>query len=133
MVRLSRRDVDRPDEQHGRPGTGTAATRICRHYTRTYANRIKRGGAINAWEDPLFAQAVCHTERRNLVMGGLATDVCLVPSAISAKQEGFDAVALLYASGACTQLAEATSRRLLHKNGIATMTTTPLLNPLLGN
>ena len=98
-----------------------------------YANRIKRDGVINAWEDPNFAKAVHNTERRNLIMAGLTTDVCLVPPAINATQEGFKVVALLDASGACTQLAEETSRRLLHENGVETMTTTPLLTSLLGN
>lgn len=98
-----------------------------------YANRIKRDGVINAWEDPNFAQAVRNTDRQNLIMAGLTTDVCLVPPAISATQDGFKVVALLDASGACTQLAEETSRRLLNENGIETMTTTPLLTSLLGN
>lgn len=98
-----------------------------------YANRIKRDGVINAWEDPNFANAVRHTGRPNLIMAGLTTDVCLVPPAIAAKQEGFNVVALLDASGACTQTAEETSRLLLNESGVHMMTTIPMLTSLLSN
>ena len=98
-----------------------------------YENRIKRDGVINAWEDPNFANAVRSTDRKNLIMAGLTTDVCLVPPAIAAKKEGFNVIALLDASGACTQTAEETSRTLLNQSGVHTMTTIPMLTSLLGN
>ena len=67
-----------------------------------YAARIQRTGVINAWDDPQFVKAVRATGKKNLLMGGLTTDVCLVPPALSAKQEGFNVVALLDISAACT-------------------------------
>ena len=98
-----------------------------------YTNRVKRDGVINAWDDPHFADAVRQTGKKNLLMAGLTTDVCLVPPAIGAKKEGFNVVALMDASGACTELAEETSRTLLNQNGVHTMTTIPMLTSLLGN
>lgn len=55
-----------------------------------YEQRIQRTGVINAWDDPAFAKAVRATGKKNLLMGGLTTDVCLVPPALSAKAEGFN-------------------------------------------
>lgn len=98
-----------------------------------YAARIKRTGIINAWEDPNFANAVRRMGKRNLLMSGLTTDVCLVPPALSAKAEGFNVVALFDSSGACTKQAAENSRALLTQAGIPIMTTTPMITSMLGN
>jgi nicotinamidase-related amidase len=98
-----------------------------------YEARIKRTGVINAWDDPAFANAVRATGRRNLIMGGLTTDVCLVPPALSAKAEGFNVVAMLDISAATTRTAAATSKDILSANGIESIVVTPMITHLLGN
>lgn len=98
-----------------------------------YAARIKRTGVINAWDDENFAKAVRGTGRKNLLMSGLTTDVCLVPPAISAKDEGFNVIALLDQSGACTRTAALNSRLLLDKAGIPQMATMAIITAMLGN
>ena len=95
--------------------------------------RIKRTGVINAWDDPAFVSAVRATGKKNLLMGGLTTDVCLVPPALSAKAEGFNVVALLDISAACTKLAAQNSREILARAGIDIMTVTPMITSMLGN
>ena len=98
-----------------------------------YENRVKRTGVINAWDDPNFAQVVRNANRKNLIMSGLTTDVCLVPPALSAKAEGFSVVCLLDQSGACTKTAAVNSRELLSAAGIPIMTTIPMITHLLGD
>lgn len=98
-----------------------------------YANRIRRTGVINAWDDPAFAAAVRATGKKNLLMGGLTTDVCLVPPAIAAIREGFNVIALLDISAACTKQAGENSRKLLEKAGAEIMTVTPTITNLLGD
>ena len=98
-----------------------------------YEARIKRTGVINAWDDPAFAGAVRATGRKNLLMGGLTTDVCLVPPALSARAEGFNVVALFDISAASTRLAAQNSREILAGAGIEIMTVTPTITSLLGN
>jgi nicotinamidase-related amidase len=98
-----------------------------------YQERIQRTGVINAWDDPAFAAAVRATGKPNLLMGGLTTDVCLVPPALSARAEGFNVVALMDISAACTQTAAQNCRDLLHAAGIETMTVTPMITRMLGN
>jgi nicotinamidase-related amidase len=98
-----------------------------------YAARVKRTGVINAWDDPHFADAVRKTGKKNLIMGGLTTDVCLVPPALSAAAEGFNVIALTDISGACTKRGAENSVALLHQHGIATMTVTPMITSLLGD
>ena len=98
-----------------------------------YEARIQRTGVINAWDDPKFVAAVRATGKKNLLMGGLTTDVCLVPPALSAQADGFNVVALLDISAACTKTAAQNSRDLLQKAGIEIMTVTPMITSMLGN
>ncbi len=98
-----------------------------------YEKRVKRTGVINAWDDANFANAVRATNRKNLVMSGLTTDVCLVPPSLSAKAEGFNVVCLFDQSGACTKTAATNSRQLLADAGIPIMTTIPMITHLLGD
>jgi nicotinamidase-related amidase len=42
-----------------------------------YGARIKRPGVVNAWAYPAFKAAVVATGRKNLIMAGVTTDVCL--------------------------------------------------------
>lgn len=98
-----------------------------------YAARIQRTGVINAWDDPKFVAAIKATGKKNIIMGGLTTDVCLVPPALSAQANGFNVVALLDISAACTKIGAQNSRELLQKAGIEVMTVTPLITSMLGN
>ena len=54
-----------------------------------YAKRTKRMGIVNAWQSKEFADAVRSTGRKNLIVAGVTTDVCLVPPALSMQEEGF--------------------------------------------
>jgi nicotinamidase-related amidase len=98
-----------------------------------YEQRIKRTGVINAWEDPAFAAACRNTGKTNLIMGGMTTDVCLVPPAISATNAGFNVIALLDISAAVTKIGAEDSKKRLANAGIATMTITPMITAMLGN
>ncbi|MFT7334989.1 MAG: nicotinamidase-related amidase [Porticoccaceae bacterium] len=98
-----------------------------------YAARIQRTGVINAWDDPKFVAAIKATGKNNIIMGGLTTDVCLVPPALSAQANGYNVVALLDISAACTKIAAQNSRDLLQKAGIEIMTVTPMITSMLGN
>lgn len=98
-----------------------------------FAMRVKREGVINAWDDLAFANAVRATGKTNVLMGGLTTDVCLVPPALSAKEEGFNVVALMDISAACTKIGAQNSRELLRAGGIELMTVMPMITSILGN
>jgi nicotinamidase-related amidase len=45
---------------------------------------------VNAWADPNFSGAVLATGRKNIIMGGVTTDICLIFPGTSAVQEGFN-------------------------------------------
>lgn len=92
-----------------------------------FARRVKRAGLVNAWRDPAFNAAVRATGRRNLVMAGVTTDVCLVFPAIDAVQDGFNVQAVMDASGSPFELSEDMSRRRMHQAGVVLTATNTII------
>ncbi len=74
-----------------------------------FANRIKRGGTLNCFIDPAFKSAVKNLGRKNLIICGLTTDICLLHTVESALQEGYNVIVVADASGSMSKLADDTS------------------------
>lgn len=83
-----------------------------------FAARVKRAGIVNAWADPNFCNAIAATGRKNLIMAGVTTSVCLVFPAIDAVQAGYNVQAVMDASGSPSELAESMSRLRMEKAGV---------------
>jgi len=98
-----------------------------------YKNRIQRSGVVNSWEDSAFREAVIATGRKNLIMAGVTTDVCLIFTAISAVQEGFGVQAVLDASGSPFEIAEDMARIRMREAGVVLTATNTLMAELAGN
>ncbi|GAQ85180.1 Isochorismatase-like hydrolases, partial [Klebsormidium nitens] len=96
-----------------------------------YEKRVKRVGVVNAWDDEAFTAAVRATGKRNLVMAGATTDVCLVPPATSAVLEGFNAV--LDASGSQTVMEDQTAWKRMEKANVRLTTTNAIVSELVYN
>jgi nicotinamidase-related amidase len=60
---------------------------------------IPRPGQINAWDNPDFVAAVKATGRRQLIIAGIVTDVCVAFPTLSALEEGFEVFVVADASG----------------------------------
>jgi len=60
---------------------------------------IARPGQINAWDNEEFVAAVERTGRRQLVVAGVVTDVCVTFPALSAIEAGYDVFVVTDASG----------------------------------
>ena len=95
-----------------------------------FAARVRRAGIVNAWKDPNFKKAVEATGRRNLIMAGVTTDVCLVYPAISACREGYQVQAVIDASGSPYELSEDMSRRRMKREGVVLTATNTLMAEL---
>jgi len=83
-----------------------------------FASRVQRAGVVNAWADPKFKQAVEATGRKNLIMAGVTTDVCLVFPAIDAVKDGYRVQAVMDASGSPYDLSEDMARRRMESAGV---------------
>ena len=64
-----------------------------------FASRVRRAGIVNAWNDPNFKKAVEATGRRNLIMAGVTTDVCVESTARDAFMRDYHVVLLSDCTG----------------------------------
>ena len=60
---------------------------------------IARPGQINAWDNEDFVKAVKATGRKQLIIAGVVTDVCVTFPTLSALAEGFEVFVVTDASG----------------------------------
>ena len=84
-----------------------------------FAARVKRQGIVNAWGDPAFREAIERTGRKQIAIGGVTTDVCLIFPAIDAVRAGYQVQAVLDISGSPFELSEWTARQRMAEAGVA--------------
>lgn len=106
---------------------GKLMTTLAELLPEAYEVRIKRAGIVNAWDDKNFVQAVKDTNRTNLIMAGITTDVCLVFPAISAVHEGYNVQAVMDASGSPFHLSEDLARQRMHDAGVVLTATITII------
>jgi len=98
-----------------------------------FAARIQRQGVVNAWDDENFANACRNTGKKNFVMAGVTTDVCMVAPAISAVEEGFNVQVVCDACGSTNQIAEEMSWRRMERAGVGLTSTNAIVAELVQN
>ncbi len=60
---------------------------------------IARPGQINAWDNEDFVNAVKATGKKQLIIAGIVTEVCVAFPALSAREEGYEVFVVADASG----------------------------------
>lgn len=60
---------------------------------------IARPGNINAWDNEDFVKAIKKTGRKQLIIAGVVTEVCVAFPALSALEEGYEVFVVTDASG----------------------------------
>lgn len=86
---------------------------------------------MNAWSDKNFVDAVKATGRKQLIMAGITTDVCLIYPSISAVQEGYAVQAVMDASGSPFEISEELSRLRMRDAGVVLTTANTLMAELV--
>ena len=82
---------------------------------------IPRPGQINAWDNPDFVDAIKATGRKQLIIAGVVTDVCVAFPTLSALAEGFEVFVVVDASGTFNKsVRDATLMRLAHAGAVMT-------------
>ncbi|CAI7625516.1 unnamed protein product [Penicillium pancosmium] len=77
------------------------------------ATFVRRQGEVNAWDNAEFRAAVKATGKKQLIIGGIVTEVCTAFLALSLIDEGYEVYANTDASGTFdTRLAEDANRRM---------------------
>ncbi|MEH1846858.1 MAG: isochorismatase family protein [Nostoc sp.] len=110
---------------------GKLMTTLAELLPEAYEVRVKRAGIVNAWDDENFVKAVKNTNRTNLIMAGITTDVCLVFPAISAVREGYSVQAVMDASGSPFHLSEDLARQRMHDAGVVLTATITMIAELV--
>ncbi|SOY64347.1 Amidases related to nicotinamidase [Cupriavidus taiwanensis] len=98
-----------------------------------YARRVRRVGIVNAWDVKAFAEAVRATGKRNLVMAGVTTDVCVIAPAISAVEEGFNVQVVTDASGSATKIGDEVAWQRMTSAGVRLTSTAGIVAELVYN
>ncbi|KAJ4303698.1 hypothetical protein N0V90_002599 [Kalmusia sp. IMI 367209] len=79
---------------------------------------VERKGEVNAWDSPEFRAAVQATGKKQLIIGGIMTDVCTAFLALSLRSEGFSVFANVEASGTTTKLLRETANLRMQAAGV---------------
>ena len=82
---------------------------------------IARPGEINAWDNVDFVTAVKKTGRKQLIIAGIVTDVCVAFPTLSALKEGYQVFVVADASGTFNkQVADAALIRMAQAGAVIT-------------
>ncbi len=76
------------------------------HKFAPHAQYVVRKGQINAWDNPDFVAAVKATGKKQLIIAGTITSVCMAFPSISAVAEGYQVFAVVDASGTYSKMAQ---------------------------
>lgn len=98
-----------------------------------YEKRVKRGGIVDAFDDPNFKAAVEATGRKKLIMAGLLTEVCVIYPALNAKDEGYQIQVVADASGSGTKMGDDIALVRMQQSGVAVTSTIQVLSELVFN
>ncbi|HEU4805058.1 MAG TPA: isochorismate family cysteine hydrolase YcaC [Nitrobacter sp.] len=83
---------------------------------------IARPGQINAWDNADFVKAVKATGRKQLIIAGVVTEVCVAFPALSAIEEGFEVFVVTDASGTFNELTRQSAWDRMSNAGAQLMT-----------
>jgi nicotinamidase-related amidase len=83
---------------------------------------IARPGQINAWDNEDFVKAVKATGRKQLLIAGVVTEVCVAFPALSAIEEGFDVFVVTDASGTFNEVTRHSAWDRMSQAGAQLMT-----------
>ncbi|MEY0489611.1 hydrolase [Proteus terrae] len=93
------------------------------HQNAPHAKYVARKGEINAWDNPEFVEAVKSTGKKQLIIAGTITSVCMAFPAISAIAEGYQVFAVIDASGTYSKMAEEITLARIVQAGVVPMDT----------
>jgi nicotinamidase-related amidase len=83
---------------------------------------IARPGQINAWDNEEFVAAVKATGRKQLIVAGVVTEVCVAFPTLSALAEDFDVFVVTDASGTFNELTRHSAWNRMSEAGAQLMT-----------
>jgi nicotinamidase-related amidase len=83
---------------------------------------IARPGQINAWDNEDFLNAVKATGKKQLIIAGVVTEVCVAFPALSAIEAGYEVFVITDASGTFNEMTRDSAWRRMEAAGVQLMT-----------
>lgn len=83
---------------------------------------IARPGQINAWDNEEFLTAVKNTGKKQLIIAGVVTEVCVAFPALSAIEAGYEVFVIADASGTFNALTRDAAWQRMSQAGVQLMT-----------
>lgn len=93
------------------------------HAAAPHAQYVARRGEINAWDNPEFVAVVKATGRKQLIIAGTITSVCMAFPSIAAVADGYQVFAVVDASGTYSKMAEEITLARVVQAGVVPMDT----------
>jgi nicotinamidase-related amidase len=93
------------------------------HKYAPHAKYVARKGEINARDNPEFVAAVKATGKKQLIIAGTITSVCMAFPAIAAVAEGYQVFAVVDASGTYSKMAQEITLARLVQAGVVPIDT----------
>ena len=82
---------------------------------------VPRPGNINAWDLPEFVAAVKQTGKKQLIIAGIVTEVCVAFPTLAALAEGFEVFVVADASGTFSEaVRQASHQRMVAAGAVMT-------------
>ncbi|WP_447982296.1 hydrolase [Achromobacter kerstersii] len=100
------------------------------HKNAPHARYVARRGEINAWDNPEFVAAVKATGRKQLIIAGTITSVCMAFPSIAAVAEGYQVFAVIDASGTYSKMAQEITMARVVQAGVVPMDTAAVASEL---
>lgn len=92
--------------------------------------RFKRGGILSCFDQPELAAALKETGRKNLILAGLTTDICLFWAARDAVRLGYNVMVVADACGTMSTLGDETTFDRLRDLGVIVTVTNQVVTEL---
>ena len=103
------------------------------HQNAPHATYVARKGEINAWDNEDFVKAVKATGKKQLIIAGTITSVCMAFPAISAVNAGYQVFAVVDASGTYSKMAQEITLARVVQAGVVPMDTAAVASELQGS
>ncbi|MBK9080440.1 MAG: isochorismatase family protein [Hyphomicrobium sp.] len=100
------------------------------HENAPHAKYVGRRGEINAWDNAEFVAAVKATGKKQLIIAGTITSVCMAFPSIAAVQDGYQVFAVVDASGTYSKMAQEITLARIVQAGVVPMDTAAVASEL---
>jgi nicotinamidase-related amidase len=98
-----------------------------------FSKRFKRGGQLSCWDDPALQSAVHALGRKNLILAGLTTDICLYWAARDAVGLGYQVMVVADACGTMSTLGDELTYASLRGVGVGVTVVNTAVTELVNN